>query len=222
MKAVLRAVPNTAEFILPVAEDLDEPLESGIQALFPNGLDFGIDPELLRVQGQFIECWGRMASAFAMDRTMGRVHALIYVHGAPIDVQMIALRLATTPAALTEQLRRLIEWGLIRGVHSADGRVEFVAEPDPWSWFLRTIRERHTREFAPLYGSAKAALVSARELAQRSRHPGALATFERVERFTKFIEEFSRLIEAFVTLGAKPMAAVLKMIAKLMPRASAF
>jgi hypothetical protein len=39
-----------------------------------------------------------------------------------------------------------------------------------------------------------------------------------VEAFSKFVEDLSRLIEVFVRVGSRPMAMVLKTVAKMTPR----
>ena len=220
MKAVLRAVPETEP--REARYDVEGgafPLKSGIQAL--PAPDFGLDPDLVRLQNAFVDCWARMATAFAMDRALGRVHAMVYISNDPIDAHSIALRLATTELAVDPHLESLLSWGLIRIVDQAeDGRPRFDAEQDPWSWFLRTIRERHHREFAPL----QRAVRDVRELARRTHSVKQNGEFSeslaRIERFTRFIDEFSRLIDAFVNLGAKPMAMVLKTVARLMPRSA--
>jgi DNA-binding transcriptional regulator GbsR (MarR family) len=195
-------------------------LASGIQPLIPRP-DIGVDPHIQRVQDMFIDCWASMAGSFAMDRAVGRVHALVYISLEPIDLDMIALRLASTEAACEPHVEHLLEWGLIRiADHGPDGKPRYQAEQDPWSWFLRTIRERHSREFVPLQRAVRDVCALARQMSAAGRDDTLTRTLERVERFTRFIEEFSRLIDAFVNLGAKPMAAVLKTVARLMPRSA--
>src|SRR5687767_9009374 len=98
------ALKFTDDFI----QNYDAPLESGIQSLAPRAEDFGLSPQMLRLQDQFIENWGRMASAFAMDRTMGRVHALVYVSPRALDAQTIALRLASTEEMIEMHLEHLV------------------------------------------------------------------------------------------------------------------
>jgi len=214
MNAALRAVHSDS--MRPVATEFEEqPPRSGIQIL-PVPCDH--DARLIRLQDQFIECWARMASAFAMDRTMGRVHALVYVSPTPVDLETMSMRLVSSPEMIGEHVARLTQWGLIRPARTEDGRIGYIAEQDPWSWFIRTIRERHIHEFTPLHHALRGALNAAREYTLASRDPAARETLERIQRFTRFVEEFARLIEAFITLGAKPMATVLKTIAKLMPR----
>jgi DNA-binding transcriptional regulator GbsR (MarR family) len=172
------------------------------------------------LQDRFIEAWARMATSFAMNRTLGRVHALIYISLEPVDVETIAERLALTSEHCVTLIEELVAWGLVREVEHSGAVARYEAEQDPWSWFLRTVRERHQREFLPLQRSVRQVLAHARELAQL--RPSLRPTLERVERFSRFIDEIMRFIDAFVNLGAKPMAAVLKMAAKLMPRGRSF
>jgi DNA-binding transcriptional regulator GbsR (MarR family) len=195
--------------------------ESGFRTIVPDRDELGGDPKLSRIQDQFIESWARMASAFAMERMTGRVHALLYISEDPVDLSTVAARLASTEDACREHVELLDSWGLVRVVgRTSDGKALYEAEQDPWSWFLRTIQERHRREFSPLRAGLRNVLQTARALRDATRDPAAKATCERIERFSRFIDEFSRLIDAFVGMGAGTMVALLKTIAKLMPRAS--
>jgi DNA-binding transcriptional regulator GbsR (MarR family) len=194
--------------------------ESGIRTIVPERDEQG-DPKVSRIQDQFIENWARMASAFAMERMTGRVHALLYISEDPIDISAIAYRLASTEDACKDHLELLDSWGLVRAVgHGPNGKALYEAEQDPWAWFLRTIQQRHRRDFSPLQASLKNVVQAARAMRDATRDPAARATCERIERFSRFIDEFSRLIDAFVGMGAGTMAVLLKTVAKLMPRAS--
>jgi hypothetical protein len=110
--------------------------------------------------------------------------------------------------------RELLDWGVVRLV---DDDTAFVTERDPWEFFLQIVGERHRREFLPVLHRMRATLSSARTLAGALPHEHAAK--QKVEQFSGFIEELSRLIDLFVRLGAKPMALVLKTLAKFAPRA---
>jgi DNA-binding transcriptional regulator GbsR (MarR family) len=195
--------------------------ESGFRTMIPEYATDDGDPRVSRIQDQFIDSWARMASAFAMDRMTGRVHALLYISHEPIDVAAIAYRLASTEDACRDHVELLDAWGLVRvAERDALGNPRYEAEQDPWSWFLRTIRERHRREFTPLQSGIRNVLVAAKTLRDASRDPAARVAHERIERFSRFVDEFARLIDAFVGMGAGTMATLLKTVAKLMPRAS--
>jgi DNA-binding transcriptional regulator GbsR (MarR family) len=156
-----------------------------------------------------------------MDRMTGRVHALLYISEDPVDLSTVARRLASTEDACRDHLELLHAWRLVRVVgHGSTGEALYEAEQDPWSWFLRTIQERHRREFSPLQAGLRGVLQAAKALSDATRDPAARETCRRIERFNRFIDEFSRLVDALVGMGAGTMATLLKTIAKLMPRAS--
>ncbi len=196
---------------------VSSPFVSDVRSLFPRPIE---DGGLTELQDRFIEAWAKMTTSFAMNRTLGRVHALIYIAVEPVDVDTISVRLGLPREHCADLVEELVAWGLVREVESADTVARFEAEQDPWSWFLRAVRERHGREFQPLQRSVREVLEHARQLS--ATQPGLRETFAKVERFSRFIDEVMRFIDAFVNLGAKPMAAVLKTVAKLMPRGRSF
>lgn len=182
-------------------------------------LDDDEDQHLYRLQDRFIENWGNMAHAFAMDRTMGRIHALVYVSVEPVSTPTVALRLAMSEEAVQPHLDTLADWGLVRGVnHLGDGVPHYVAELDPWAWFLKTIRERRRRELVPVQDAVRVVAAQAQQLRAGDAH--ARATLDRIERFTSFIEDFSKLVDTFVSLGAGPMVKVMRTFARFVPRSS--
>ncbi len=195
------------------------PLDSGVQEVPPLMFEDDEDQHLYRLQDRFIENWGNMAHAFAMDRTMGRIHALVYVSVEPVSAPTVALRLAMTDETVQPHLDTLADWGLVRAVnHLGDGVPHFIAELDPWAWFLKTIRERRRRELMPVQDAVRTVAVQAQHLRAGDAH--ARATLERIERFTSFIEDFSKLVDTFVSLGAGPMVKVMRTFAKFVPRSS--
>src|SRR5688572_14853861 len=96
------------------------------------------DRSLIQLQDRFIDAWERMAASFAMDRTLGRVHALVYISLEPIDLDTLAVRLALPRDRCAELAKELTSWGLISEVPGT-AEPRYRAEQDPWSWFLRTV-----------------------------------------------------------------------------------
>jgi DNA-binding transcriptional regulator GbsR (MarR family) len=192
-------------------------LESGIYEMVRHGNP----PEagLQNVENGFIEAWARMAGAFAMDRTMGRIHALVYVSSEELGVAQIAERLAVPAEVVEMHLTTLLEWGLVY----RSGAV-FAAEQDPWAWFLRTIRARQRNELLPIRNAIESVRDAARQLAETSNGPAASklrVTLSRIERFTSFVGDFAKLVDALVTLGAAPMLKFVSMATRFVPRRAA-
>lgn len=179
-------------------------------------------PALRALEDPFIENWGTLADAFGMDRTVGRIHALIYVSRDPIDEASIAARLGLDQAVCHDCLKELLAWGVVLVAHPfSDGTECYTAENDPWAWFIRTVRERRHREFVPMLMSVRNVCEYAHETAGLSEHrndPDMKRLAKKIAVFTEFVDELARFIDAFAILGKGPMLMALKTVAKLMPR----
>jgi DNA-binding transcriptional regulator GbsR (MarR family) len=176
------------------------------------------DPSLSDVERQFVENWGALAETFGMHRGLGRVHACIYIANEPPDETSIAASLGVPAEVVHDHLRELIDWGVIQVAPSGTmGTPRYLTEQDPWAFFLQIVGERHFREFLPTLHRMRATLEAARRLHVSERRE--VVKRDRVVRFHRFVEELSSLIDLFVRMGAKPMALVLKTLAKVAPKA---
>jgi len=180
-------------------------------------------PSALRsLEDPFIENWGTLADAFGMDRTLGRIHALIYVSRDPIDEAAISSRLGVSREVGQNALKELLAWGVVQVAHHyTDGTEYYTAENDPWAWFIRTVRERRHREFVPMLMSVRNVCDYANETARaaENRNDADLQRLaKKIAVFTEFVDELARFIDAFAILGKGPMLLALKTVAKLMPR----
>lgn len=163
----------------------------------------------------FVDNWGGLAEAFGMPRDLGRTHALIFIAAETLDHVAIAERLQIAPSKAKEHVAELVDWGVVHEETTA-GSSYYATNHDPWVWFLKILGERHRREFIPVLRAMRQTLASAQML--DSSHPQARALQHRADRFTRFVEDLSSLIELFLRLGAKPMSAVLRTLAKIAPR----
>jgi len=193
---------------------------SGIYSMVGGEGDVSDSEKNLRhVEDGFIEAWARMAGAFAMDRTMGRIHALTYVCAESLSDLVIAERLGLPVDVVRMHLAKLVEWGLVY-----DSSGEYTAEQDPWAWFIRTVRARQRAELLPIRNAIESVRDAARELAASSDSAAAIkirSTLNRIERFTTFVGDFAKLVDAFVTLGAGPLLKFVSMATRFVPRRAA-
>ncbi len=166
-----------------------------------------------QVRYRFVDNWGRLAGTFGMPRELGRVHAQLFLSEEAQDLTALSEALCLNRDIVRTHVDALLDWGVIRAELRGD-KEAFVTARDPWEFFLEIVRQRHKREFAPI-------LELIRETAALSREVGSdSAASARVEAFSKFVEDLSRLIEIFVRVGSKPMALVLKTFARMAPRAA--
>lgn len=172
------------------------------------------------VEDRFIEVWGEISALWGVNKSVGRVQALLYLSAEPLDIEAIGGRLQISHGNTSTSIRDLMGWGVVRRVHRAgDRRTYFEAEQDPWTWFHTTIRERRRREVVPVMERLHAAAGFAEGVAKAARGPEKKQMQElqgRIDRFAKFAGEFVDLIDSFLALGHGRMGKFFRGVAKLM------
>lgn len=171
------------------------------------------------VEHSFIDNWARLAESIGMDEGLGRIHAALYLGSSACSVDSLAEQLGLDVDECGRHLDTLVAFGGAHVETDDDGETVYVAEHDPWSWFMRTIRERARREFSPLLQSIRAVNTLAQEAKAASTlrvDPERAARIERIGKFTSFVDQISGLVETFATLGAGPLAATMRMASRFM------
>jgi DNA-binding transcriptional regulator GbsR (MarR family) len=108
---------------------------------------------LAPVARRFVVHWGEMGSRWGVNRTVAQIHALLYFMGRPMHAEEIAEALAVARSNVSNSLRELQTWGLLRLVHLfGDRRDHFETSRDVWELFRIVVRERKAREFDPTIG----------------------------------------------------------------------
>ena len=106
--------------------------------------------ELTDVARKFVVHWGEMGSAWGVNRTVAQIHALLFFHGRPIHAEEIAETLGVARSNVSNSLKELINWKLIRTTQIlGDRRDYFETSSDVWELFRTVVRERKEREFDP-------------------------------------------------------------------------
>ncbi|MBV1694011.1 MAG: MarR family transcriptional regulator [Hyphomicrobiales bacterium] len=99
---------------------------------------------------RFVLHWGEMGQAWGVNRSIGQVHALLYLSERPMTAEAIADTLAIARSNVSTSIRELQGWGLVRRVHvMGDRRDHFEAEADVWELVRRIAEGRKAREFDP-------------------------------------------------------------------------
>ena len=131
--------------------------------------------------------WGEMASAWGINRTMGQIHALLYISPEPLSMDEIMERLKISRGNASMNLRGLEDWGIVQRVHyTGDRREYFRPLTDVWELFRNLVRERKRREFDPTLRSLKQFLADAR--AVESADPGMQVYRERLGSLLTLLE----------------------------------
>jgi DNA-binding transcriptional regulator GbsR (MarR family) len=99
---------------------------------------------------KFILHWGEMGTRWGVNRTVAQIHALLFLANRPLTAEDIAEALVIARSNVSNSLKELQSWNLIRSTHlMGDRRDHFVALQDVWEIFRVIVEERKRREIDP-------------------------------------------------------------------------
>ena len=99
---------------------------------------------------KYILHWGEMGTRWGVNRTVAQIHALLFLSNTPLNAEEIVETLGVARSNVSNSLRELENWKLVRVVHVVgDRRDHFETAQDPWELLRIIVRERKTREFDP-------------------------------------------------------------------------
>ncbi len=106
--------------------------------------------QLTPVQKKFILHWGEMGAKWGVNRTVAQIHALLFLSTRPLQAEEIAETLSVARSNVSNSLRELQGWGIVKVVHvMGDRRDHFESMADVWEMFRVIIEERKRREIDP-------------------------------------------------------------------------
>jgi DNA-binding transcriptional regulator GbsR (MarR family) len=106
---------------------------------------------------QFILHWGDMGNQWGVNRSVAQIHALLYLSERPLTAEEIADTLGMARSNVSNSLRELTSWKLIRRVPVlGDRRDHFEAETDLWEMVTRIAQGRKEREIDPAAAALRA------------------------------------------------------------------
>src|ERR1700710_2348421 len=99
---------------------------------------------------KYILHWGEMGTRWGVNRTVAQIHALLFLSNRPLPAEEIAETLNVARSNVSNSLKELQSWGLVRIAHQVgDRRDHFVALQDVWEIFRVIVEERKKREIDP-------------------------------------------------------------------------
>ena len=105
---------------------------------------------LTPVEQKFILHWGEMGTRWGINRTVAQIHALLFLSPKPLHAEEIAATLTVARSNVSNSLRELQGWGVVRVVHVlGDRRDHFESLKDVWEMFRIVCQERKRRELDP-------------------------------------------------------------------------
>ena len=94
--------------------------------------------------------WGEMGARWGISRTVAQIHALLYFSPQPLAADEIVAALGVARSHVSNSLRELQSWGVVKVVHQlGDRREHFQSIKDVWQMFEILLDERKRREVDP-------------------------------------------------------------------------
>ncbi len=137
---------------------------------------------------RFVLQWGDMGGRWGVNRSVGQIHALLYLAHEPMTAEAVAEALGIARSNVSNSLKELQAWGLVRRAPvRGDRRDHFEAETDVWEIAARIAEGRKTREIDPALATLRACVAAAD--ADPAVHPVAR---ERLRRMLDFTDTMAR------------------------------
>ncbi len=134
----------------------------------------------IEAMGDVIEFWG-------FKRNQGRVWALLYLRGRPLEARDIQEKLALSKGAVSMLTRELEQHGVINRVRSPGrGAWRFEAETDLKKMVGKVLREREASFLTQVRGEFERAVEEAR--ADPDTPTSVLDRLERLQSLTNLVE----------------------------------
>ncbi|HEY0963496.1 MAG TPA: MarR family transcriptional regulator [Pseudomonadales bacterium] len=162
------------------------------------------------VSERFIVHWGEMGSKWGVNRTVSQIHALLYLAGKPLPADEIADTLGVARSNVSNSLKELQNWKLIKVVHQmGDRRDHFETSTDVWELFRVVVQQRKEREFDPTIGVLRSCLDSP-DITKEDK-----ATRQRIQDTLGLMESLSSWGNEMLRLEPTTLMKVMKLGAKI-------
>ena len=155
---------------------------------------------------RFILHWGELGTRWGLNRTVAQIHALLYISPQPLPADEIAKLLSVARSNVSNSLRELQGWGIVKVVHVlGDRRDHFESLKDVWELFYVILDERKRREIDPTLALLKECAMAATESTPEDREAR-----KRIREMLNFFEETSSLYDEFRRLPGGALRQLLR------------
>jgi DNA-binding transcriptional regulator GbsR (MarR family) len=111
---------------------------------------------------QFVLRWGDMGGQWGVNRSVAQIQALLFLSDRPLTAEDIADTLGMARSNVSNSIRELLSWKLIRRVPVlGDRRDHYEAEADLWQIMTHIARGRKEREIDPAVAALRHVLETA-------------------------------------------------------------
>ncbi len=160
---------------------------------------------------KYVLHWGEMGTRWGVNRSVAQIHALLYLAPKPLPAEDIAETLSIARSNVSNSLRELQTWGLVRKVHVlGDRRDHFQALEDTWEMLTIIVEGRKRREIDPTLEMLRDCLREAETDGQTDQ-----VARERIQRMLTFMETLTGWYQQIRGLPKPTLVALMKMGGKI-------
>ncbi len=160
---------------------------------------------------QFVLRWGDMGGQWGVNRSVAQIHALLYVSERALTAEDIADALGMARSNVSNSMRELLSWKLIRRVPVlGDRRDHYEAETDLWQMVSRIAQGRKEREIDPAILALRHVLDAADDDPRVSA-----AARGRLHELQAFVETLDGWYAQMLTVPPAKVMALIKLGAKV-------
>jgi DNA-binding transcriptional regulator GbsR (MarR family) len=159
---------------------------------------------------RFVLHWGEMGTRWGVNRTVAQIHALLYVSGRPMHAEEIADTLGVARSNVSNSIRELQAWRLVKLVHIAgDRRDHFETSKQVWELVRTIVSERQRREIAPTIA------VLREVLADPAVNKDPAEAKVRMQETLELLETLTAWSDEMLRLDTETLMKVLKLGARI-------
>jgi len=163
------------------------------------------------VEQKFVLHWGEMGTRWGINRTVAQVHALLFLSPKPLDAEEIANTLSVARSNVSNSLRELQGWGIVRVVHVlGDRRDHFESLKDVWEIFRVVAEERKRREIDPTLRVLEECVGEMKKSGTANAYTRA-----RLEDMLAFLVATSGLFDELVHMPSSALKGIARLQGKL-------
>ncbi len=156
---------------------------------------------------QFILYWGDMGGQWGVNRSVAQIHALLFLSTRPMNAEDISDSLGIARSNVSNSLKELVSWKLIRRVPIAgDRREHFEAEIDPWEMAMRIAQGRKEREIDPALAALNECVAKAET--DKGVNPAVL---ERMRDMQEFLTTTTRWYDQMLVVPKSQLNRLISM-----------
>lgn len=160
---------------------------------------------------RFILHWGDMGGQWGVNRSVSQIHALLYLSERPLTAEEIADTLGLARSNVSNSIKELLAWNLIRRVPvRGDRREHFEAEADIWEMFTRIAAGRKEREIDPAVAALKFCVSAADH--DTKVHPVAR---KRLRDMLEFVETLEGWYVQMLSVPKPKLAGLIRLGTKI-------